>query len=102
MTCSNRPGRCIRNRPGHLLVRSAPAKLIVPAKDTTGLHPPPVAARCTTDYPCFSPVGYAIDTVIPLINIHQAEYWRPNANAPTDGFCTSVGWAPGSAGHSPR
>ena len=67
--------------------------LIVPAQNTAGLHPAPTAARCTSHYPCFSPVGYAIDTVIPLINVHQADYWRPNASAPFGWFCVHVTWA---------
>jgi hypothetical protein len=40
----------------------------------------PTALRCVTGYPCFYPAGYAFDLVVPLINIHQAEYWQPNGN----------------------
>jgi hypothetical protein len=73
--------------------------LIVPAQTIT-LGPTPTVARCTGHYPCFSPVGYAIDTVIPLINVHQADYWRPNASV-SDGWVltyvtwvgTGLGWA---------
>jgi hypothetical protein len=68
------------------------AGLIVPAQDTTKLHPAPLATRCASNYPCFSPVGYTIDTVIPLINIHQADYWRPNASA-AYGWVLYVSWA---------
>ena len=39
------------------------------------------AADCTNQYPCFNPWGYAIDTVIPIINVHQADFWGPNREA---------------------
>ncbi len=55
--------------------------LMVPVGDSEGLHPPPSATRCTSNYPCFYPAGYAIDTVIPLITVHQAQYWGPNGHA---------------------
>jgi hypothetical protein len=67
--------------------------LIVPAQATYGLHPAPTAARCISHYPCFSPVGYTIDTVIPLINVHQADYWRPNASAAGGWLLVYVTWA---------
>lgn len=38
-------------------------------------------AQCTSSYPCFYPAGYAIDTVIPIINVHQATYWGPDGHA---------------------
>jgi len=38
-------------------------------------------SACTASYPCFNPFGYAVDTVIPLINVHQADFWAPNAHA---------------------
>ena len=42
----------------------------------------PSATQCTSNYPCFYPVGYTIDTVIPIINVHQADYWGPDGHAP--------------------
>jgi hypothetical protein len=65
---------------------------IGPVRDTTGpanliaavnvqnqaLHPTPL--HCVTGYPCFYPAGYAFDLVVPLINIHQAEFWQPNGH----------------------
>jgi hypothetical protein len=36
--------------------------LIVPSQATTSLHPLPNAHNCTDKYPCFYPVGFAIDT----------------------------------------
>lgn len=51
---------------------------VIPVQTTTG-HP--TATSCTVQhpqYPCFNPFGYAINTVIPLINVHQADFWGPN------------------------
>ncbi len=31
------------------------------------------------DYPVFNPLVYSIDSFIPFINLHQEEYWLPNA-----------------------
>jgi uncharacterized protein YjbI with pentapeptide repeats len=44
--------------------------------------PAPTAMHCTGNYPCFYPAAYAIDTVIPLINVRQAAYWTPNGQTP--------------------
>jgi uncharacterized protein YjbI with pentapeptide repeats len=60
---------------------------IVPVSDlVVGVHPVPVATRCTPSYPCFYPLGYAIDVVIPVIKVHQADFWG------LDGW----GWIAGS------
>lgn len=66
---------------------------MVPSGSTAGLTPTPTTTRCTSDYPCYSPVGYAIDTVVPLVNIHQASNWQPNADAPSGWIFVVVGWA---------
>ena len=68
------------------------ANLIVPVQSTMGLPTIPTAASCTSYYPCFYPVGYAIDTVIPLVNVHQADYWGPNASAPFGWVYVLVTW----------
>jgi hypothetical protein len=57
-------------------------QLIITVMSTKGLNPAPAAMRCTGNYPCFYPAAYAIDTVIPVINVHQATYWGPNGHAP--------------------
>jgi hypothetical protein len=69
------------------------ADLIVPAQSIAGLHPVPTAMTCVTSYPCFSPAGYAVDTVIPLINIHQADFWRPNASVRYGWIFEVLTWA---------
>ena len=50
-----------------------------PVQNATLLHPAPSAASCESGYPCFDPFGYTINTVIPLIDVHQVDYWGPNA-----------------------
>jgi cytoskeletal protein CcmA (bactofilin family) len=76
------------------------ADLMIPTQVYTTLHPVPRTVRCTANYPCFDPLSYAIDTVIPLVNTHQAEYWSPNAHAPRGQLLliftwvsTVLGWA---------
>ena len=61
--------------------------LIVAGKDAIGLSPMPSERTCTSTYPCFSPAGLALDTVLPIVNVHQSENWRPNRRAP---FGTSL------------
>jgi hypothetical protein len=65
---------------------------IAPTQNTALLYPSPTALRCTSDYPCFNPVGYAIDTVIPLINVHQADFWGPDASAAAGGVLLYFTW----------
>ncbi len=74
--------------------------LIVPIMETSGGKPAPPVTQCTSKYPCFYPAGYAIDTVIPIINVHQASYWGPNGHVPWGHaltvftwVCTALGWA---------
>jgi len=69
--------------------------LIVPVpQNATGILPKPSALRCMSDYPCFNPFGYAFDTVVPIINLHQVDYLRPNASArPWGAFLVWASWA---------
>jgi hypothetical protein len=74
--------------------------LIVPVGDIPELHFVPSATECTRGYPCFYPFGYTVDTVIPLLNVHQADIWGPDGSSPW-GFAfvvatwiaTGLGWA---------
>ena len=72
--------------------------VIVPAGDTKELHPVPTATQCTSNYPCFYPFGYTVDTVIPIINVHQADYWRPNGHAPNGWLWVVGAWGATAAG----
>ena len=75
-------------------------QLMIPTMRTAGLTPTPTAGHCTSNYPCFYPAAYAIDTVIPIINVRQATYWTPNGHAPWGNalgifswVSTVLGWA---------
>ncbi len=72
--------------------------VIVPLGDVNGLNPVPTATRCTSDYPCFYPFGYTVDTVIPIINVHQADHWGPDAHAPTGWLWVFGAWGATAAG----
>jgi hypothetical protein len=74
--------------------------LMAPVGDTDGLPHLPSATKCTSDYPCFYPFGYAIDTVIPIVNVHQADFWGPDGHPPWGyawvagtWIATGLGWA---------
>jgi hypothetical protein len=74
--------------------------VIVPVGNLVGVHPIPVATRCTASYPCFYPFGYAIDVVIPILNVHQADHWGLDGHAPGgwvwvagSWVATGLGWA---------
>ncbi len=77
--CASHHGAIIAVQASPAVPTSAPAARTMPA-----------ATRCTKYYPCFNPFGYAIDTVIPIINVHQADFWAPNARA---GAPWGWGWA---------
>jgi hypothetical protein len=70
---------------GAALAAQHSSNLVVPAS-AIPVQAHPTALRCTTGYPCFYPAGYAIDLVVPLINVRQADYWRINGNH-------QAGWA---------
>jgi len=72
--------------------------VIVPTGSIKGLDPVPTATRCTSDYPCFYPLGYTVDTVIPIINVRQADYWGPDGNAPYGWLWVAGGWGATAAG----
>jgi hypothetical protein len=74
--------------------------LIAWSGDVSGLPFEPSTSKCTSAYPCFYPFGYTVDTVIPLINVHQADYWGPDASTPwglafqvVTWIATGIGWA---------
>jgi hypothetical protein len=75
-----------------LSARAQQHHLIAWAGDIPGLRSVPSAARCTSSYPCFYPFGYTVDTVIPLINVHQADFWGPDASTPWGVAFTVATW----------
>jgi hypothetical protein len=40
-----------------------------------------VSSTCTDAYPCLKPVVYALDTLIPVVNLHQRDYWIPDVSS---------------------
>jgi hypothetical protein len=66
--------------------------VIVPAKDTKAITPVPTAQHCSPAYPCFYPAGYAIDVVVPIVNLGQAEHWRPDGHAAWGSVYLGVEW----------
>lgn len=79
---------------------AVPHHLIAWTGDISGLHVVPSATKCASSYPCFSSFGYTVNTVIPLINVHQAEFWGPDASTPWGAaftvatwIATGLGWA---------
>ena len=55
----------------------------------------PVASRCTIDYPCFNPVIFAAETVVPLVKFGQTENWAPSGDWTVYRAATWVGTALG-------
>jgi hypothetical protein len=72
--------------------------VIVPLGDVSGLHPAPTATLCTSNYSCFYPFGYTVDTVVPIINVHQADHWGPDAHAPAGWLWVFGAWGATAAG----
>jgi hypothetical protein len=72
--------------------------VIVPIGEIDGLHSVPSATQCTSEYPCFYPAGYTVDTVIPIINVHQADYWGPDGDAPWGWAWVGLTWVATAAG----
>jgi hypothetical protein len=66
--------------------------VMVPAKDTKNVAPVPTALHCSPAYACFYPAGYAVDVVVPIINLRQAENWRPDGHAAWGWTYIAVGW----------
>jgi hypothetical protein len=74
--------------------------LIIPTGSATGASPAPTASQCGKTYPCFYPAGFAIDIVVPIVNVHQADEWAVNGSTPWGWVwvggtwvATGLGWA---------
>jgi hypothetical protein len=67
---------------------------IVPVpQNSADVHPAPAARACTANYPCFNPYAYAFDAVVPLISLHETDYWRPDDQVRRGDICLWVSWA---------
>ncbi len=82
----------------HLMRAADPAGTVF---TPTGAATATVHGRCGQgSVRCFNPVLYAVDTVVPIINLDQRATWHPNAETPEGTYlewwlslCTILGWA---------
>ena len=44
------------------------------------------------------PAGYSVDTVIPIINVHQADDWGPDGAAPLGQTFVTASWVAAGVG----
>lgn len=59
----------------------AGAELMSPTRERVYMSPAYQHSRTApADYPALNPLVYSIDAFIPFVNLHQEEYWLPNAN----------------------
>jgi hypothetical protein len=40
------------------------------------------ADKCTANYPCFYPVVYSAELLLPVVNLRQVQYWLPDTEKP--------------------
>jgi hypothetical protein len=71
----------------------------IAAKDIAAGTPAPTALHCRSGYPCFYPATYALDVVVPIVKVGQADSWRIDGTAPWgwaylagSGLATGLGW----------
>jgi hypothetical protein len=74
--------------------------VMVPAKKVEAVTTAPTALHCRSGYPCFYPATYALDVVVPIVKVGQADSWRMDGTAPWgwaylagSGLATGLGWA---------
>jgi hypothetical protein len=63
---------------GFVLFSTNPA-VLVPSRPGLGIDG---ASACTADYPCFQPLVYSADVVLPIVDLRQQEFWIPDASKP--------------------
>jgi hypothetical protein len=78
------------------LASDSAAEVIVSAHHLDGLH----SNSCTTYYPCVSNWLYPLDSLIPVINFHQADFWSFNESNSWGSYgqlsfdaLTLIGWS---------
>jgi hypothetical protein len=42
--------------------------------------PKPERTAIPKEYPCFNPLVYSLDLIVPFMDLHQEEYWAPNGS----------------------
>lgn len=48
--------------------------------------------RLPVDYPAFNPITYSLDTIIPIVDLHQESYWLPRDTKPWGGVFRAWHW----------
>ena len=48
--------------------------------------------RLPVDYPTFNPITYSLDTIVPIVDLHQEAYWLPRDTKPWGGFFRAWHW----------
>jgi hypothetical protein len=48
-------------------------------------------------YPVFHPLVYSLENFLPVVELHQDKYWRPNPRHSVRGRATHSGEAPGAS-----
>jgi hypothetical protein len=64
----------------YFVAQPAAKQTMIPARH--GIDGPDSAAEACQNYPCFSPLVYTLDALVPIIDFHQETYWVPAANKP--------------------
>ncbi len=53
-------------------------KIMVPSQ--VQVSDPTPYQMCAKSYPCLQPFVYSVDTFLPIVDLHQEKYWRPDEN----------------------
>jgi len=64
---------------------------MIPTKSEARLTSP-ARQVCTADYPCFEPAVYSVELIVPLVNLHQVEFWAPDATRTWGVAARAYGW----------
>jgi hypothetical protein len=68
--------------------RADDRELLVPTASARGV----TSSTCTSEYPCVQPFVYALDTLIPVIELGQRSRWTPDISATDDGYLDDGRW----------
>lgn len=60
------------------------SRTLIPAKQAPDIvvADPDAAQHCRRVYPCFYPTTYALDLVVPILDVSDADAWRPDGSRP--------------------
>ena len=61
-------------------IGAAFAALVLGAVIPTEVDADAIASVCTAAYPCFDPMTYGIDAVVPVVDFHHSALWAPDSS----------------------